>query len=100
VSAPAGGQALVTLYSRPGCHLCEEARARLEALRREGLRFELCELDIERDERLHSAYLERIPVVEVEGEVISELFLDERALRTRLDTVPAMGVRRTTSSGA
>jgi glutaredoxin len=100
VSAPEAPAAAVTLYSRSACPLCDEARERLEALRREGLRFELRELDIESDERLHSAYLERIPVVEVEGEVVSELFLDERALRARLDTVPAMGVRRPTSPGA
>ena len=83
----------VVLYTRPGCHLCDEARAGLEAMLREGWRFELRELDIDRDPRLHSAYLERIPVVEVEGQVVSELWLDPAALRARLDTVPAMGSR-------
>jgi hypothetical protein len=45
------------------------------------------EIDIEGDERLHARYLERIPVVEVDGEVISELFLDSDGLRSRLDTL-------------
>jgi hypothetical protein len=53
----------------------------------EGYRFELREVDIESDEGLLRAMLERIPVVEVEGAVVSELLLDTAALRARLDTV-------------
>ena len=62
---------LVTLYGRPGCHLCDEAREELLALRGEGARFELHEVDIEDDERLLRAHLERIPVIEVDGEEVS-----------------------------
>jgi hypothetical protein len=58
-------------------------------LRGEGLRFELEEIDIESDEALHRRYLERIPVVTVDGELVSELILDRDALRARLDTVGA-----------
>ena len=85
------GQALptVTLYSRPDCHLCDRAREQIEALREEGLRFELREVDIEADEELLAEYLERIPVVAVDGENVCELFCDQDALRARLDTVPA-----------
>jgi glutaredoxin len=79
----------VVLYSRPGCHLCDEARDALAALRDEVPAFELREVDIEGDERLLAAYLERIPVVEVGGEIVSELALDARAVRSRLDTVAA-----------
>jgi Glutaredoxin-like domain (DUF836) len=79
----------VVLYSRPGCHLCDEARSEIASLRVEGLRFELREVDIEGDDDLHSRYLERIPVVEVGGEIVSELILDLDALRARLDTVRA-----------
>jgi glutaredoxin len=89
----------VVLYSRPGCHLCDEAREALEAMRGDGWRFELRELDIEMDPRLHSAYLERIPVVEVDGEVVSELWLDRGALEARLDTVLAMGPRQSSDDG-
>ncbi len=77
----------VTLYSRPGCHLCDEARTALLQLRNEGVDFELEEIDIETDDELHRAYLERIPVVAVDGELVSELILDSGALRARLDTV-------------
>ncbi len=79
----------VTLYSRPDCHLCDEARSAIVGLRDQGLRFELREVDIDSDEELLSRYLERIPVVTVEGAIVSELILDLDALRSRLDTVPA-----------
>ena len=69
----------MTLYSRPGCHLCDEARARLAEL---GI--EPDEVNIEDDERLHSAFLERIPVVEVGGRIVSELGLDEVAVRAAI----------------
>jgi Glutaredoxin-like domain (DUF836) len=78
---------LVRLYGRPDCHLCDEAREGLLELRSDGLDFRLEEIDIEGDERLHARYLERIPVVELDGEVISELFLDSDGLRSRLDTL-------------
>jgi hypothetical protein len=79
----------VVVYSRPGCHLCEEAVARIVALHGEGYRFGLHEIDIESDELLLRRHLERIPVVEVDGTVVSELILDETAVRARLDTVGA-----------
>jgi glutaredoxin len=79
----------VVLYTRPGCHLCDEARDAILALRDEGLAIALREVDIERDERLHKELGERIPVVEVAGEIVSELVVDVRSLRSRLDTVAA-----------
>ena len=86
MSASAGAP-LVTLYGRPGCHLCEEARDGLLELQREGARFELREVNIESEESLHRSMLELIPVVEVEGERISELMLDRGALLRGLDTL-------------
>jgi glutaredoxin len=79
----------VVVYSRPGCHLCEQAIATIVALYEEGCRFVLHEIDIESDELLLRRHLERIPVVEVDGLEVSELVLDEAALRARLDTVGA-----------
>jgi hypothetical protein len=75
---------VVTLYARDGCHLCDEARAEILALRRGGLDLELREVDIESDDDLHARLLERIPVVEVGGEVVSELGIDEPALRAAI----------------
>jgi hypothetical protein len=76
----------VTLYGKPECHLCDEARAVLERVRRE-VPFELEERDITLDEELHRRYLERIPVVAVDGEEMFELFVDEAGLRGRLGRV-------------
>ena len=79
---------IVTLFERPGCHLCEEAREAILALASEaGAEVELHRVDIESDDRLLSAYLERIPVIEVAGEEVSELVPDHDALRRALHTV-------------
>ena len=79
----------VVVYSRPGCHLCEEAIEALVGLHQAGYRFEMHEIDIESDDLLLRRHLERIPVVEVDGTVVSELILDRNDLRARLDTVGA-----------
>jgi hypothetical protein len=69
----------VTLYGREGCHLCDDARAALERVR--AVRpFRLVEIDIESDDALLARYLERIPVVLLDGEELFELFVDEQAL--------------------
>jgi glutathione S-transferase len=77
----------LVLYGRPDCHLCDQARDGLRNLIAEGLPFELEEVNIESDEELHARFLERIPVIELDGEIVSELGLDERALRARLGTL-------------
>jgi glutaredoxin len=79
----------VVVYSRPDCHLCEEAIAALIGLHGEGYRFALHEIDIDSHELLLRRYLEKIPVVEIDGIVASELVLDAAAVRARLDTVGA-----------
>jgi glutaredoxin len=79
----------VVVYSRPGCHLCEEALAEIVAFHEEGYRFNLHEVDIESNDLLLRRYLERIPVVEVDGTEVSALVLDSAAVRARLDTVGA-----------
>jgi glutaredoxin len=79
--------AAVTLYRRPGCHLCDEAREEILSLAAEVGGIELREVDIETDPRLLAAYLERIPVVAVGDEIVSELRLDPHQLRARLHTV-------------
>ena len=78
----------VTLYTREGCCLCDDARAMLERAR-ERHRFELEERDIEADERLLRAYLERIPVVEIDGSEAFELVVSEAELELALCRVEA-----------
>jgi hypothetical protein len=76
---------VVTVYSKPDCHLCEDAMAVLLGLRAE-LGFTLRELDISADDALHRAYFERIPVVEVDGEELCEYILEEAVVRERLES--------------
>jgi glutaredoxin len=73
----------VVLYGRPGCHLCDEARAAILAFG--GV--ELREIDIESEDRLFASMLERIPVVEVAGRIVSELEFDRDAFSDALHTV-------------
>lgn len=56
------GEPRVTLYSRAGCHLCEDAAAEL---RRIGVEF--AEVDITGDSELEADYGDRIPVIMVDG---------------------------------
>jgi glutaredoxin len=76
----------VTLYGRPGCHLCEEGRAAVDAAhaRRQ---FTLEEVDISADPRLARRYDERVPVVAIDGEDALELRFDAEELVRRLDKV-------------
>ena len=76
---------VVTVYSKPDCHLCAEAMTALRGLQEE-LGFALQELDITTDEALERAYFERIPVVALDGEVLFEYFVQEAVLRERLES--------------
>jgi hypothetical protein len=78
------GGPLVTVYGRPGCHLCEQALEVIERVRRR-TPFVLEQRDIETDEALLLAYLERIPVVAIDGLEAFELFVDERAFERALE---------------
>jgi len=76
----------VILYGRPGCCLCDDAREILERVRLRRT-IALHERDIESDEALLRAYLERIPVVTIDGVEAFELFVDETELERRIDMV-------------
>ena len=60
---------IVNFYTRPGCHLCEEARLMLKLVQ-EDVSFEINEMNIEENDTLHEKYMLMIPVVEFEGEII------------------------------
>lgn len=57
---------VVTLFTRAGCHLCEEAEAVLRAAR-EGTAFRLDLVDVDADPELARRYGVRVPVVAVDG---------------------------------
>jgi glutaredoxin len=70
----------VVLYTRDGCHLCDEARAVIERIRAtEGFAFE--EIDIDGEDRLVRDYGFRVPVVAVDGHELFEISVDPDALR-------------------
>jgi glutaredoxin len=76
----------VVLYGRAECCLCDDAREVLERVRSRHP-FGLEERDIEADDALLRAYLERIPVVTIDGEEAFELFVDEAELIRRIARV-------------
>lgn len=76
----------LTLYGKPGCHLCEEARGAVAEVRAER-ELALEEVDVSTDPGLNAAYGERIPVLAIDGEEAFELHVDAASLRNRLDTV-------------
>ena len=76
----------VVLYGKPGCHLCEEARAEIEAVRARRP-FELREVDVSLDPVLYARYGERIPVVAVAGREAFEYFVDPDELEYLLGKV-------------
>jgi glutaredoxin len=78
----------VTLYGKPGCHLCEDARAAIDHARASHA-FELIEIDISLDPGLNREYGERIPVVAIDGVERFEYFVDSAALVKSLDRVGA-----------
>jgi glutaredoxin len=78
----------VTLYGRPGCHLCDDARTAV-ATARDRRAFALEEVDISLDPRLERRYRERIPVLAIDGEEALELLVEAEELIRRLDRVGA-----------
>jgi glutaredoxin len=76
----------VVLYGRDGCCLCDDAREIILRVRARHA-FVLEDRDIDQDEELLRAYLERIPVVTIDGVEQFELFVDEAELMRRLDMV-------------
>jgi hypothetical protein len=77
----------VVLYGKPGCCLCDLAESRLQAIR--GRRpFDLVTVDILSDPALEARFGTTIPVVEVDGAVVSEGRFDENALAKAIGDVP------------
>jgi glutaredoxin len=78
--------ALVTLYGKPGCHLCDDARAIVERVRAQRP-FELQEVDVSLDPTMNREYGERIPVLALDGVELFEFHVKEAVLIEQLDRV-------------
>lgn len=62
----------VTLYTRPECRLCDEARSALRAVLRDfPLLLNLREVNIELEPQLHKRLLAEIPAIEFRGELLA-----------------------------
>ncbi|MFJ7827623.1 glutaredoxin family protein [Psychrobacillus sp. NPDC096623] len=60
---------IINFYTRPGCHLCDDARLMLKLVR-EDVEFEINEINIEEDDAFHEKYMLMIPVIELEDKII------------------------------
>jgi glutaredoxin len=71
----------LTIYSRPGCHLCDEMKAVVQrAVARAGGQVTLEEIDISKDADLESRYGTEIPVLLVEGKKAAKYRISDREL--------------------
>jgi glutaredoxin len=73
----------VTLYGKPGCHLCDDARTIVEQVCAE-VGVEWTEVDITQDDRLFTEYGEQIPVTFVDGKQHDFWRVDPMRLRKAL----------------
>ena len=74
----------VELFTRAGCHLCDDAKAVLERVRAE-VPFELALVDVDGDPVLADRYGLEVPVVVVEGRKHAKYTVDEAAFRRRME---------------
>lgn len=73
----------VVVYSRHGCHLCEEAVPMVASACAEA-GVEWAVVDIDSDAALRARHSDDVPVVTVDGRVVARWFVDPAALRRAL----------------
>jgi glutaredoxin len=73
----------VTLYTRKGCCLCDDAKRVLEAVR-DRAAFELDEVDIDTDAGLRSSYNDEVPVIAINGRKAFKYRVSEQELLKKL----------------
>ena len=73
----------LTIYSRPGCHLCDEMKAVVQTVAR-SVPLSLEEIDISTDPSLEARYGLEIPVLMVEGRKAAKYRITEAELRRML----------------
>jgi len=75
---------MVTVFSRHGCHLCEDAIKTLESMREE-LAFEIEIIYIDGDSELEKLYGNEVPVIHINGEHHDFYRVDPERFRTSLE---------------
>jgi glutaredoxin len=76
----------ITLYTREGCKLCEQAKAVILALVSE-FRVTLREVDVDDDLVLHDRYTNEVPVIFLGSKIVAQHRLDAGQLRRQLQTL-------------
>jgi glutaredoxin len=74
----------VTLYTRPGCCLCDEARQAIAQARRRA-DFEYEEIDIDRDPELRRLYNDEVPVIAINGAKAFKYHVEPNELLRKLE---------------
>ena len=74
----------VVLYTRAGCHLCDEAKQILRELQK-NTRFEFSEVDIDHDPVLRERFNDEVPVIFVHGKKAFKYRIDARQFLRRLE---------------
>ena len=84
----------LTLYTKPGCHLCEEALiatnlvvSEIRAKYSKDVQIELKEQNILEDEALLATYAEEIPVLQINGETHAYWRIDKERLKAALENL-------------
>jgi len=73
----------IDIYSRPGCHLCDEAKEIVERVRGR-IPFALSVINIETDPELEKKYGEQIPVVFINGNKAFKYHVNEAELEQKV----------------
>ena len=73
----------VTIYTRPGCHLCDEAKAAIEASGCAG-EYSLVEVNIDQDPELRDRYGYDIPVIFINGVKVFKHRVDPAEFKRKL----------------
>ncbi len=79
------GARTITVYTRTGCHLCEEAKSAIAPLAAE-FSANVCEIDIDSDPALHSRYTNDVPVIFVGHRFLAKYRVDAASLRRALQS--------------
>jgi glutaredoxin len=75
---------LVTIYSRQGCHLCDDAYKTLESIQAE-LNFEIEVIDIDQNQELVNLYSDQVPVIHIDGKHHDFYKVDPERFRSSLE---------------
>jgi len=83
----------LTLYTRAGCHLCEEMKSALAPVLRE-FKLALREVDVDTDPALTARFGEEVPVLSLGDRKIAKYRLDTKQLRRALESALASNPRQ------